>query len=141
MISKRYIDTSPDGATQLFTTQDEYVGGTVWLFEVKSTGETQLREVVEMTGTFIQLNPAPEAGSKLYITYDVEVDDEAEDSGMTPWEHGNLNKLLETMKAQQDAMDSLSEALPSRVTQVQFNAWASVLEQELRDLKSTLLDQ
>lgn len=136
--TKRYIEQGADGSTQLFQVPDEYIDGSLWVFEVVSGGSTALVEATDVGGGFYQLNPAPAAGSKLYLTYDVAIPDSASDTGLVPWEHNSLNSLLDLAKAQDAALKAMEIALTSRVTRDDFNSWAAVLEQELRDIKSSI---
>lgn len=135
--TKRHIDTTPDGSLELFQAPTDYIVGTLWVIEVGSV--TSIREASDIGGGFYQVSPAPEAGAKLYITYDIVVVDASLEDGLTPWEHENMNSLLAALTTMQDALNAMSDSMGERVTQSNFDTWASIIEAEVRDLKSVLV--
>ncbi len=136
--TKRHIDSTPDGSNELFQTPDTFLADTLWVTEAGGSNGDTLRQPNEMGGGFYQLSPAPEAGTKLYLTYDIEVVDETVNSGLTPWEHDQMNKLLLAIQAQQEAINNIDEAMGNRVTHKDWNTWSSVVERELADVKSAI---
>jgi hypothetical protein len=137
----RFIDTTPDGTIELFQAPEQYVAGTLWVNEVNGVGNTVVRQPVDMGGEFFQITPAPLFGTRLFCSCEIEVVDPTLGDGLTPWEHGNINKLLEVTKSQQEALRSMESALTTRITRSAFNAWASIIEQQIKDLKATLLKE
>jgi hypothetical protein len=136
----RFIDNNPDGSTELFEAPEEYIAGSLWVNEVDGTGSVQFRGVNDVGGKFFQLSPAPLAGSKLYCVAETEEVSQAATDGLTPWEHANLNKLLEALQEQQLALGAMDNALKNRITRNDFNSWAAIVEQQVKDLKATLLN-
>ena len=134
--TKRHIELGVDGVTQLFQAPDEYIDGSLWVFDLTSGGATSLVEPIDVGGGFYQITPAPAVGSKLYITYDIEIESVADNDGLLPWEHNNINTLLDVAKAQSLAIKTMEEALLSRMTKDDFNAWAAVMEQAMKDLEA-----
>jgi hypothetical protein len=132
--TKRYVDSSPDGSNQLFQVPEEFISGSLWV--TQSSGG--VIEPNEMGGGFYQLVPAPTAGSKLYLTYDVEDSSVAEETGLTPWEHDQMNKLLLAIQEQQKAINNIDEAMSLRVTNKDWNTWASVIGRQLADVKAAI---
>ncbi len=135
----RFINSNPDGSTELFEAPEDYISGSMWVSEVDGTGNVQFREVSDVGGKFFQINPAPASGTKLYCSCEIDEVSQSETDGLTPWEHSNLNKLLELAQEQQAAIGVMDSALGNRITKSDFNAWASIIEQQIKDLKATLL--
>ena len=135
----RFIDSTPDGTIELFEAPQEYIDGSLWITEVDTLGVVKSRDAIDIGNGFFQITPAPASGTKLFCTAEIGEVDQLVTDGLSPWEHANLNKLLETIKALKEAVDSMNLAMDNRVTKNTFNAWASIVEKQVKDLKATLL--
>jgi hypothetical protein len=142
IITKRYKDDTPDGVNQLFSAPEEFVENSLWVTEVvDATGAATFRIANEMGGGFYQLNPAPAVDTTLYLTYDIDVENPAEEDGLTPWDNTRLNKLLETIQQIQETVDLIDEAMALRVTHKDFNTWASAVERKLKDVEAMFVTE
>lgn len=136
MTSKRHIDNTPDGNNQLFQTPEEFLPGTLWVTETDGLGNDTIRFPNELGGGYYQLTPAPAAGTKLFIQYDVAQGEET--AVLTEWESKRLNELLGTIKALSEAQRNMDASLLKRVTHKDFDSWASAVDRKLRDFQSLI---
>ena len=136
-ITKRFMDESSDGSTELFQLPNDFVTGSIWCFDSNVEGETKLREVSEVGGRYYRVTPAPVAENTLMLIYEMESEiDSVAEYGITPWERVSLNKILDLVKAHGETLVVMEEALDNRVSQENFETWATLLEKELADVKA-----
>lgn len=136
--TKRHIDPSPNGANALFQAPDAFIPNSLWVVQSDGAGNDRILEPNEMGGGFYQVSPVPASGTKLYLTYDVEDTSASQETGLTPWEHDQMNKLLLAIQAQQKAIKNIDEAIGLRVTHKDWNTWSSVIERQLADVKAAI---
>ena len=128
-----------DGSTVLFSVPEPYLNGTLSAIATK-VGEVSITlTVTELGEQFFTVSPTPANTWTVELTYSIDVTNISDGKKLTDIEHANLKSLLEAVVAQQEALQAMQEALLTRVTTEDFNAWASVMEKELEDIKSTVL--
>ena len=139
-ITKRYTEEGSDGSTELFSLPDNYVSESIWCYVVDEEGVSKLVGIEEVGGSFYRVTPAPELTSTLMLIYEVEEEEDLIESyGLTPWNESTMLKILTLVKAQSESIEKMDKALDNRVSQENFEGWATLLEKELEDVKSRII--
>lgn len=135
LVTKRFVNDTPDGITELFAVPEEFVPGSVWVVEVDTLGAATFRTVEEMGTSFIKLTPAPADESNLYITYEVTVPDLENSLGISEWDQETLSKIIQTLVEQQETLEAVAASIDKRLTYKDYDTWASVIERKLKSIE------
>lgn len=127
-----------DGSIELYELANEYVAGSVLALEIGTTISSL--EVIELTGVFVQITPAP-TNPVLFI-YDIESEEivSADDiiSDLSPWDSKRIIKLMKIVQGLQGDIDKIETYLVERLTKEEFNSWAAVMEKRFDEIQSQL---
>lgn len=137
--TKRVINSTPDGTIELFQIPEEFVSNSVWVFEVAADSSVKIRTFEEISSQYIKITPAPANNSNLYISYDIVEDESIDEAGLSNWDKDSIRKIVDMIVSQQKVIAAMDEAMEKRVTNKDFDSWASVIERKLKDVQSKLL--
>ena len=138
IISKKITDNTPDGVIKLFQLPDDYVSGSIVIFEIKSNKTVLMHDFTELGGPYIELVNAPEINSKLLILYDF--NDESIElasqtiEGFKPWDSKRLLDLAEQMIILSKTVEQLKNSLKSKVTKEEMQSFVGPLYDEIKKL-------
>lgn len=139
--TKRVINSTPDGTTELFQLPEEFIPNSIWVFEVATDSTVKIRTTEEIGAQFIKITPAPESGSNLYVSYDIIESDNINEAGLSNWDKDSISRILQTVVEQQKTIVAIDKAMEKRVTLKDFDSWASVVERKLKDFETRLITQ
>lgn len=137
ILTKREILTGTDGITELFSSAVTFNAGSLWVTKKLSTGETSMVSYTEFGTGFFQVSPAPEIGSELYITYDIE--DESIDVALSAWDTNTLMNITNVLSEHSELLVTLKSVIDGSVTQSQFNKWAELMERKIAVIENSIL--
>lgn len=136
-ITKRTIISNTNGTDELFNASEDYIDGTLWVFESKSDTTIELRQTTTVGGGFFTISPAPAAGSDLYLTYEIE-GEEGGDS-LNSWDSANVFALAEAIDDIRLLIVSMDKAIQKRLPLSDFYKVIELVNKRLDDYEASLL--
>lgn len=137
-ITKREIIENVNGTDQLFQASEDYVSDSLWVFELLSTGDTNLRQQTDMGAGFFQIDPAPSAGSDLYLVYEIE--GAGSELDLNEWDSANLFALSQAVSQINDSLILLDTAIQKRLPSSDFYKVIELMNARLDEYEASLLN-
>ena len=137
-IVKKEINNNSDGSTELFELNNVPSEGSIVAIEMGQ--QLSICNVVGLGEKFIQITPAP--SNPLLIFYETESEDLVVSSdivsGLSPWDSRRVVSMMEIISNIQQTLEMVDTALKNRVSKEEFNSWAAVMQEQIREIKSQL---
>lgn len=138
IIVKKEINNNTDGSTELFELGSIPIEGSVVAIEMGN--QLTIPSVAELGGNFIQVTPAP--SSPLLIFYENNsnelIDSSSIVSGLSPWDSRRIVNMMEIISNIQQTLEVIDKSLKNRLSKEEFNSWAAVMQEQIREVKSQL---
>lgn len=135
-----YTIESVNGTDLLFQIPTAFDPTTLRVIEKNTIDQETVVEVEALGTSFFKIDPPPQAGSDLLCYFDAINDDPIGTDSLSQWEKSNVEKIMSIVAFQEQTISNLLEALEKRVTTIDFNSYAEIIEKEIRDIKVSIIN-
>ena len=138
IISKKTIDTTPNGSTNLFQLPHAYITNSIIVIEQRSDNTVIIKNINELGGEYIEIPDAPANGSKLLIFYDyndpsIEITSQVIEN-FKPWDSKRLLDLTQQLIVITTTIEKLTNSLKTKVTKEEMQSFVGPLYDEIKKL-------
>lgn len=138
IISKKTIDTTPNGSTNLFQLPHAYITNSIIVIEQRSDNTVIIKNINELGGEYIEIPDTPANGSKLLIFYDYNDPSIAITSqvieNFKPWDSKRLLDLTQQLIVITTTIEKLTNSLKTKVTKEEMQSFVGPLYDEIKKL-------
>lgn len=142
IVSKKIINTTPDGSITLFQLPTEYVTGSVTVLEKQTNGLVKCLTVNEIGGEYIETIETAGDGSELIILYeynDISIELAATTlEGFKPWDSKRLTDIVEQMILMSKSIEDIANAMKNRISKDEFSVVVGPLFEKIRAIEAEL---